>query len=959
MASRPNISVRGAREHNLKNVDVDLPRDQFIVVTGLSGSGKSSLAFDTIYAEGQRRYVESLSAYARQFLEQMQKPDVESIEGLPPTISIEQRQGHATPRSTVATNTEIYDYLRLLYARVGKPQCYKCGRPITQQTAEQIIDHLMDWPDGIKIALLAPLVRGKKGTHKDVFDRVRREGYVRVRVDGEVQELKDVLTPDKNKKHEIEVVVDRLTLEKPVIRRRLADSVETALKLGDGLMIVTGHGEDRLFSTLYACAFCGVSFGELQPRLFSFNSPYGACASCDGLGTRLELDDDLIIPDKTVSLKDGAVEPWRRLGKRMTIRYNRRLREYSEMFGVKPGIAFEKIDPDKRRILLRGTTPEDEKKHKFWFEGVAPSLMHRFKNTESEFIKQRIMGYMTETPCVACNGKRLKPEALSVLVNGKNIHEATSMTIEAAREFFLSLPLNKEEQTIAKLILKEVRNRLQFLTDVGLTYLTLDRKSATLSGGEAQRIRLASQVGSGLVGVCYVLDEPTIGLHERDNKRLLDTLIKLRDLGNTVIVVEHDEDTIKAADYVVDVGPGAGLHGGEIVAQGSMDDILASKRSITGKFFSGEDEIALPSARRKADLGLAIEVRGARENNLKKIDVKVPLGCFVCVTGVSGSGKSTLVEDILQRALARQLMGAKDKPGAHDKVLGTSHLDKIIEIDQSPIGRTPRSNPATYTGAFDEIRKLFAMSKEAKARGYEPGRFSFNVKGGRCEACEGQGTKVIEMHFLPDVYVVCEECKGRRYNSETLEIKFKGKDISEVLEMPIEEALQFFANFPKLQRVLQTLEDVGLGYMHTGQASTTLSGGEAQRVKLAAELGKASTGRTMYILDEPTTGLHFADIKKLLVVLNRLVDLGNTVVVIEHNMHVIKTADWVIDLGPEGGDKGGEIVVAGSPERVAQEARSYTGQFLKPYLLQKKKPEAGSKNQKTPAAANPEKTSVG
>jgi excinuclease ABC subunit A len=956
MAAKSFISVRGAREHNLKNVDLDLPRDQFIVVTGLSGSGKSSLAFDTIYAEGQRRYVESLSAYARQFLEQMQKPDVESIEGLPPTISIEQRQGHATPRSTVATNTEIYDYLRLLYARIGKPQCYKCGRPITQQTPEQIIDNLMDWPDGVKIALLAPLVRGKKGTHKDVFDHVRREGYVRVRVDGEVQELKDVLTPDKNKKHEIEVVVDRLTLEKPVIRRRLADSVETALKLGDGLMIVTGNGEDKLFSTLYACAFCGVSFGELQPRLFSFNSPYGACASCDGLGTRLELDDDLIVPDKTVSLRDGAVEPWRRLGKRMTIRYNRRLREFSEMFGVKPGIAFEKIDADKRRILLRGTTPEDEKKYKFWFEGVAPSLMHRFKNTESEFIKQRIMGYMTETPCVACNGKRLKPEALSVLVNGKNIHEATSMTIEAAREFFLALPLNKEEQAIAKLILKEVRNRLQFLTDVGLTYLTLDRKSATLSGGEAQRIRLASQVGSGLVGVCYVLDEPTIGLHERDNKRLLDTLVKLRDLGNTVIVVEHDEDTIKAADHVVDVGPGAGLHGGEIVAQGTMDDILASKRSITGKFFSGEEEIALPAARRKADLGLAVEIRGARENNLKKIDVKVPLGCFVCVTGVSGSGKSTLVEDILQRALARQLMGAKEKPGSHDKVLGASHLDKIIEIDQSPIGRTPRSNPATYTGAFDEIRKLFALSKEAKARGYEPGRFSFNVKGGRCEACEGQGTKIIEMHFLPDVYVVCEECKGRRYNSETLEIKFKGKDISEVLEMPIEEALQFFANFPKLQRVLVTLEDVGLGYMHTGQPSTTLSGGEAQRVKLAAELGKASTGRTMYILDEPTTGLHFADIKKLLLVLNRLVDLGNTVVVIEHNMHVIKTADWVIDLGPEGGDKGGEIVVAGSPERVAQEARSYTGQFLKPYL--KKNQESGIKNQKTPSA-NPEKTSVG
>ncbi|RPI08012.1 MAG: excinuclease ABC subunit A, partial [Actinobacteria bacterium] len=616
-----------------------------------------------------------------------------------------------------------------LYARIGKPQCYKCGRPITQQTPEQIIENLMDWPDGSKIALLAPLVRGKKGTHKDIFERVRREGYVRVRVDGEVQELKDVLTLDKNKKHEIEVVVDRITLEKTVIRRRLADSVETALKLGDGLMIVTGNGEDRLYSTLYACAFCGVSFGEIQPRLFSFNSPYGACSSCDGLGTCLELDEDLIVPDKTVPLKDGAVEPWRRLGKRMTIRYNRRLREFSDMFGVKPGVAFEKLDADKRRILLRGTTPEDEKKHKFWFEGVVPSLMHRFKNTESEFIKQRIMGYMTETPCVACNGKRLKPEALSVRVNGKNIHETTSMTIEAAREFFLTLPLNKEEQIIAKLILKEVRNRLQFLTDVGLTYLTLDRKSATLSGGEAQRIRLASQVGSGLVGVCYVLDEPTIGLHERDNKRLLDTLMKLRDLGNTVIVVEHDEDTIRQADHVIDVGPGAGLHGGEIVAQGTVAEIMAEKRSITGRFFSGQDEIALPAVRRKPDLGLAVEVRGARENNLKKVDVKIPLGCFVCVTGVSGSGKSTLVEDILHRGLARALMGAKDKPGAHDKILGAAHLDKIIEIDQSPIGRTPRSNPATYIKVFDDIRDLYSQLPESKARGYKPGRFSFNVAG--------------------------------------------------------------------------------------------------------------------------------------------------------------------------------------------------------------------------------------
>jgi excinuclease ABC subunit A len=926
------ISVRGAREHNLKNVDVDLPRDKFVVVTGLSGSGKSSLAFDTIYAEGQRRYVESLSAYARQFLEQSQKPDVESIEGLPPTISIEQRHGTGTPRSTVATSTEIYDYLRLLYARVGHPQCYKCDRPITQQTPEQIIQDLFDRPDGSKFSLLAPLIRGKKGHHKDVFERIRREGYVRVRVDGQTSELKDVLTLDKNKKHEIEAVVDRIVLDRAAGRRRLADSVETALKLGDGLLIAADEKGDKLYSTLYACPFCGISFGELQPRLFSFNSPYGACASCDGLGTRLELDEDLIVPDKTLALKDGAVEPWRKLGKRMTIRYNRRLREFGDLFDVRLGVPFEKIDPEARRVLLHGTGSAEEKRGGAWFEGVIPSLMHRFRNTESEFIKHRIMGYMTELPCGSCEGRRLKPEALSVRVGGKSIHEVASMPIADAEAFFEKLSLSREEQTIARLVLKEIRGRLQFLRDVGLGYLTLDRKSSTLSGGEHQRIRLASQVGSGLVGVCYVLDEPTIGLHERDNRRLLETLLRLRDLGNTVIVVEHDEDTIRAADHVVDVGPGAGRHGGEIIVQGSVEQLCAEPRSPTGRFLSGREEISLPAERRKADPALAVEVRGARENNLKDIDVRFPLGCFVAVTGVSGSGKSTLVDDILHRALARTLMGAKEKPGGHDKVLGAGHLDKVIEIDQSPIGRTPRSNPVTYTGAFDEIRRLFALSKEAKARGYEPGRFSFNVKGGRCEACEGQGTKIIEMHFLPDVYVTCEECKGRRYNAETLDVKFKGKTISEVLEAPIEEAVQFFANFPKIQRVLQTLEDVGLGYMATGQASTTLSGGEAQRIKLATELAKTSTGRTLYILDEPTTGLHFADIKKLLSVLNRLVDMGNTVLVIEHNMHVIKTADWLIDLGPEGGGAGGRVIAAGTPEQVVECAASHTGRFLKPYL---------------------------
>jgi excinuclease ABC subunit A len=932
MPANTTISIRGAREHNLKGVDIDLPRDRLVVVTGLSGSGKSSLAFDTIYAEGQRRYVESLSAYARQFLEQMQKPDVESIEGLPPTISIEQRSGHATPRSTVATITEIYDYLRLLFARVGEPYCYKCSRPIEQQTTEQVVEDILGMPEGTRLSLLAPLVRGKKGHHKDVFARVRREGFVRVRVDGQVMDLKDVLTLDKNRKHEIEVVVDRLEVDRSQGRRRLADSVETALKLGEGLLLAVREGGEKLYSTLYACPFCGLSFGELQPRLFSFNSPYGACATCDGLGTRLELDEDLIVPDKAASLRDGAIEPWRRMGKRMTIRYNRRLREFCEMFGVRNGTAFEKIPAEPRRILLHGTTPEDEKRLGFWFEGVIPSLMHRFEVTESEFVKHRIMGYMTELPCPSCGGKRLRPEALSVRLGGRNIHEVSSMTIEAARAFFQDLPLGKERQAIARLVLREVRNRLQFLADVGLSYLTLDRKSSTLSGGEAQRIRLASQVGSGLVGVCYVLDEPTIGLHERDNERLLGTLLRLKDLGNTVIVVEHDEDTIRAADHIVDVGPGAGLHGGEIVAQGAIRDLVAEPRSITGKFLSGEEEIALPASRRRGTGGPGIEIRGARENNLKNVDVRLPLGCFVGVTGVSGSGKSTLVDEILHKALARLLHGSKVKPGAHDRVVGASQIDKVIEIDQSPIGRTPRSNPATYTGAFDEIRRHFAMTREAKARGYAPGRFSFNVKGGRCEACEGQGTKVIEMHFLPDVYVTCEECKGRRYDRETLEVKFKGKDISEVLGMPIEEALAFFANIPKLQKILETLDDVGLGYMHVGQASTTLSGGEAQRIKLAAELGKVSTGRTLYILDEPTTGLHFADIKKLLAVLNRLVDLGNTVVVIEHNMHVIKTADWIVDLGPEGGERGGEVVAAGPPEKVAECPRSHTGHYLRRYL---------------------------
>jgi len=927
----PAITVRGARQHNLKNINVTIPRDKLVVVTGLSGSGKSSLAFDTLYAEGQRRYVESLTAYARQFLEQMQKPDVDSIEGLPPTISIEQRSGHATPRSTVATSTEIYDYLRLLFARVGHPFCYKCGRAITQQTADQIVAAILDMPSGWKISLLAPLVRGKKGAHKEVFDRVKREGFVRVRVDGYVMEVKDVLTLDKNKKHEIEAVVDRLVVDGTLSRRRLTDSVETALKLGDGLVIVAGDG-DRLFSEKYACAYCGVSFGELQPRLFSFNSPYGACETCDGLGTKLELDEELIVPTPALSLRDGAIEPWRKLGKRMTIRYGRRLREFCEQFGQKYGTAFEKIDADRRRILMHGTKPEDEKKYGGWFEGVIPSLMHRFEVTESDFIKRRIMGYMSELPCPGCKGRRLRPEALSVRVGDRNIDDVTHMTIEQAVAFFEQVKLTTQERYVARMVLKEIRNRLQFLADVGLGYLSLDRKSSTLAGGEAQRIRLGSQVGSGLVGVCYVLDEPTIGLHERDNRRLLDTLVRLRDLGNTVLVVEHDEETIRMADHVVDIGPGAGQHGGELVAQGRVEDVVAEKRSITGRFLSGDETIALPVQRRSFP-GRAIEVKGARENNLKGIDVRFPLGGLVCVTGVSGSGKSTLVGDILRRGLGRLLLGSREKPGAHDAIKGHVYIDRVIEIDQSPIGRTPRSNPATYTGAWDEVRKLYALTKEAKARGYTPGRFSFNLKGGRCEACEGQGTKIIEMHFLPDVFVTCEECRGRRYARETLEVKYKGKDVAEVLEMPIEQSVDFFANFPKIHKVLKTLEDVGLGYMATGQSSTTLSGGEAQRVKLASELGRTASGHALYILDEPTTGLHFADIKKLLVVLNRLVDQQNTVLVIEHNMHVIKTADWIIDLGPEGGEHGGEIVAQGTPEQVAANPRSHTGRYLKPYLV--------------------------
>jgi len=936
------IVIRGAKEHNLKNLTVAIPRDKLIVFTGLSGSGKSSLAFDTIFAEGQRRYVESLSAYARQFLEQMQKPAVESIEGLPPTIAIEQRSGSASPRSTVATTTEIYDFLRLLYARCGTPYCYQCGRPIAQQSAEQIVRTVLEGGAGKggRIMLLAPMVRGRKGEYADIFRRIKSEGFVRVRVDGMVVDLSGVSTLSKNKKHDIDVVVDRLALQAG-IESRLNDSVETALKLADGTLVVSRETDkgwsDTLYSERYACPHCGISYEELQPNMFSFNSPYGACPTCDGLGTRLEFDPDLMIPDKDLSLREGAVDVWRRGGRRMAIYFHYVLQEFCRDFNVDPEKPYRELPKEIRDTLLHGT-PENAAKE---FEGVIPNCTRRFQKTTSEFVKSRLHEYMSELPCPACNGARLRPESLAVRVGGKAINEVAVMSITEALGFFNAADLGGEKARIAAQILKEIRQRLAFMVDVGIGYLTLDRMSSTLAGGEAQRIRLATQVGSGLVGVCYVLDEPTIGLHQRDNQRLLNTLVRLRDIGNTVIIVEHDEMAIRTADEIIDLGPGAGAHGGEIVAQGSLEDILAAPASLTGAYLSGRLSIPVPEHRRTPDLKESVQVRGARENNLKSLDAVFPLGCLVCVTGVSGSGKSTLVTQILYPALARRLYHGRERPGQHDKIVGANRVDKVIQIDQSPIGRTPRSNPATYTKVFDFVRQVFALTKEAKIRGYQPGRFSFNVKGGRCEACQGQGTKMIEMHFLPDVFVTCEECKGRRYNQETLEIRFKGLNIAEVLDLRVDEALELFANFPAIKRVVQTLADVGLGYVALGQSSTTLSGGEAQRIKLAAELGKRSTGSTMYILDEPTTGLHFADINRLLDVLNRLVDMGNTVVVIEHNLDVIKTADYIIDLGPEGGAAGGEVVATGAPEQIAANERSYTGQFLKHVLRREQSSAAG------------------
>ncbi len=918
------IVIRGAREHNLKNIDLEIPRDRLVVITGLSGSGKSSLAFDTIYAEGQRRYVESLSAYARQFLEQMEKPDVDSIEGLSPAISIEQKTTSKNPRSTVGTVTEIYDYLRVLYARVGIPHCPKCGRVIAAQTVQQMVDRVLTLPGGSRIVVLAPIVRGRKGEYRKLFFDLRRQGYSRVRVNGAVRELTEEIELDKNKKHTIEVVVDRLVV-KPTIAARLADSLETALKLAAGVVVVepVDTGQAFVFSERLACARCGISFPEISPRMFSFNNPYGACPDCGGLGSRFELDPELMVPDPRKSLKDGALAPW---AGRESVYFRQTLQILARRRRFSLETPWRELPKATRELILHGTGEDGG------FEGMIGVLQRRYKETTSEETRFEIERFMSERACPACQGGRLRPESLAVRVGGRSIREVSALTIKEASGFFETLVLGEREQTIARRVLKEIRERLGFLRDVGLEYLTLDRAAGTLSGGEGQRIRLATQIGSSLVGVLYILDEPSIGLHQRDNRRLLDTLLRLRDLGNTVLVVEHDEETIRSADHVIDLGPGAGELGGYVVSTGTPAEIMADPKSLTGRYLAGELSIPLPLVRRSGT-GKWLVVHGAREHNLKAMPVRIPLGTFTCITGVSGSGKSTLVNDILYRALAQVYHRAQERPGAHERIEGLQHLDKVINIDQSPIGRTPRSNPATYTGVFTFIRSLFARTPDARARGYQPGRFSFNVKGGRCEACQGDGLVKIEMHFLPDVYVTCEVCKGKRYNRETLEIHYKGRSIAEVLEMTVREALAFFEAVPPIRQKLQTLHDVGLDYIRLGQPATTLSGGEAQRVKLSTELSRRATGRTLYILDEPTTGLHFADIQRLLDVLNQLVEQGNTVVVIEHNLDVVKTADHVVDLGPEGGDAGGRVVATGTPEAVLGQAqRSYTGQFLRRVL---------------------------
>ena len=936
------IVIKGAKEHNLKNINIEIPRDKLVVITGLSGSGKSSLAFDTLYAEGQRRYVESLSAYARQFLGLMEKPDVESIEGLSPAISIDQKTTSKNPRSTVGTVTEIYDFLRLLYARIGVPYCPKCGKKIEKQTIDQIVDSILSLENGAKIQVLAPIVRGKKGEFTKLLADMQKEGFVRARVDGEVIELTDDIDLDRNKKHNIDIIVDRLII-KDEIRNRLAESIETAMKNSNSLVKIDiiGQGE-KLYSGNYACPDCNISFEELSPRMFSFNNPFGACPECTGIGYLMKIDPDLIIPDKSKTLYDGV----KAFGSSTLKKGDTMARMYFESIGKHYGIDIrgkkikelprsfmEKIlyGTGDEEIDFEYTSPAGVRRFKAPFEGVLPTLDRRHNETKSQGMRDFYEMYMSNSPCYSCHGARLKPEILSIKVGDKNINELTAMSINQIKDYLDNLQLNKTEAMISDLILKEIHQRLQFLIDVGLEYLTLSRSAGTLSGGEAQRIRLATQIGSGLTGVLYILDEPSIGLHQRDNDRLLATLKKLRDLGNTLLVVEHDEDTMYAADQIIDIGPGAGVHGGNVMAQGTAEEVKLVPDSITGQYLSGRKQILVPKKRRKSN-GKAIEVKGATEHNLKNINVKFPLGQFVCVTGVSGSGKSTLVNEILYKTVARDLNGSNEKPGKCKEVKGLENIDKIINIDQSPIGRTPRSNPATYTGVFDFIRDLFAGTNEAKMRGYDKGRFSFNVTGGRCEACNGDGILKIEMHFLPDIYVPCDVCKGKRYNKETLEVKYKGKTISDVLDMTVEEALEFFKNLPRIKNKIQTLYDVGLGYIKLGQPSTTLSGGEAQRIKLATELSKKATGKTLYILDEPTTGLHIADVHRLVDILQRLVDTGNSIIVIEHNLDLIKTADYIIDLGPEGGDGGGEIVAVGSPEQIVKNERSYTGKFLKKYL---------------------------
>ncbi len=923
------IIIKGAKEHNLKDISLELPRNKLIVVTGLSGSGKSSLAFDTIYAEGQRRYVESLSSYARQFLEQLQKPDVEYIEGLSPAIAIEQRMAGGNPRSTVGTQTEIYDYLRILFARIGKVLCYQCGTEIEKQSAQEITGKIMALPKDTDIQVLAPLVRGRKGEYRDVFASIQKAGFIRARVDGKIYDLPTDIKLKKYVIHNIEVVVDRLKIG-PQIKNRLTDSVETALKTGKGIVIISGIGsKDMVFSEQYACPKCGISYPEVEPRMFSFNSPFGACSDCNGLGIKLEFDPDLVIPDKSKSINGGAIEVWKRGGRGYILYYRALIRELSRQMHFDLDTPFNKLSKHVQKAILYGT---DEQVWGKPFEGVLPHLERLFHQTQSDYLKEEISRFMSSQPCPACQGARLKKESLAVKINNKNIWEVTKMTIKGARDFFSNLELTQRQRIIAQQALKGVIQKLQFCIDVGLEYLTLDRRSSTLSGGEAQRIRLATQVGSGLVGVLYILDEPSIGLHQRDNAKLISTLKALRDLGNTLIVVEHDEYTILAADYIIDLGPGAGRHGGDVVFAGTKEELLKSHDSLTAKYLNKEIEIDIPKKRRDWKAAKFLEIKGAREHNLKNIDVKFPLGVFICVTGVSGSGKSTLIDEILYRSLAQKLYRSREKPGLHQKITGMDYIDKVIVVDQSPIGRTPRSNPATYTGVFSHIRDLFSRLPEARARGYKPGRFSFNVKGGRCEACSGDGIKKIEMHFLSDVYVKCDVCKGRRFNEATLEIKYKGKSIADCLDMTVEEALELFSNIPKIKNTLIYLYDVGLGYIQLGQFATTLSGGEAQRVKLSSELSKRSTGKTLYLLDEPTTGLHFADVSKLLSVLQRLADKGNTVCVIEHNLEVIKGADYIIDLGPEGGEKGGEIVCAGSPEELLDNKYSYTAQFLRKVL---------------------------